>query len=181
MKPRNYKDWGIVLSRKNHGETDRLLAIYTKNHGKLHFLAKGIRGLKSRKKGHLEVFSNISFSAVSISSLDILSEVETLNNFSLIRTDLKKAAVAYFFLETLTKLTREGEKHQEVYDLLVDYLEKLQTTDNTRQLRHQFTAKILITLGFWPQQLPMNSPDSILEDVIERKLNTVRIGKKLLS
>ncbi|PIU71669.1 DNA repair protein RecO, partial [Candidatus Woesebacteria bacterium CG06_land_8_20_14_3_00_39_27] len=32
MKFRTYSDEGIILARRNFGEADRILSIYTKNH-----------------------------------------------------------------------------------------------------------------------------------------------------
>jgi len=65
VKQKTYSSEGIILSRKNYGEADRILTVFSKNYGKVTLLAKGIRKLISKKRGHLEIFSEVKFSAVS--------------------------------------------------------------------------------------------------------------------
>ena len=45
----------------SQGEADRILIIFSKKYGKITLLAKGIRKLGSRKRGHLEIFSKVKF------------------------------------------------------------------------------------------------------------------------
>ena len=107
---RNYKTEAIILSRKNYSEADRILTLYSKNFGKIYTIAKGIRRPSSRKRGSLEIFSHITFSASRGKSLDIMTEVETVDNFDEVRSDLKKVSVAYFFVETIKKYNGYCEK-----------------------------------------------------------------------
>ena len=76
MKQRSYSSDGIILSRKNYGEADRILIVLSKNFGKLSLLAKGIRKIKSKKRGHLEIFSKIKFSAVKGHGFDLMTEAD---------------------------------------------------------------------------------------------------------
>jgi len=57
--PGSYKTEAIVLKRVSFGEADRLVTVFSRNRGKLTLLAKGIRRLTSRKKGHLELFCQV--------------------------------------------------------------------------------------------------------------------------
>lgn len=178
---RSYSSEGIVLARHNFGEADRILILMTRNHGKVHFVAKGVRKLGSKKRGHIEVFSHVKFHATKGKGLDLLTEVETINGFGEIRGNLKKASVAYFMLEVTEKITREGENHPEIFDLLLEYLGKLEEASILRKLRNEFTQKALISLGFWPEGKRMDNPDYILENVAERRIASIRVGKKLTS
>jgi len=69
---KNYSSKGIVLAKRNFSETDRIIVLYTKNLGKISLIAKGVRKLKSRKRGSLEVFNLISFSAAKTRLLLII-------------------------------------------------------------------------------------------------------------
>ena len=179
MKPRRYYSEGIVLARKNYSEADRILVVYSKKYGKLSLIAKGVRKLKSRKRGHIEVFSHVKFSAARGKSLDIVTEVETITAFKKARRDLKKVSVAYFFVETIGRLTREDEKNEELFILLLSYLAKLESSVKLRVLRERFIFDALVLVGFWPEGKPLESPDAVLESIVERKLNSFRVGKKL--
>lgn len=178
---RSYKDVGVVLGRKNYSEADRILVLFTKQHGKISVIAKGVRKPKSRKRGSLEIFSQVKFQAVVGRGLDILTEVDIVDSFSQIREDLQKVSVAYFFCEVVGKITREEEKSQQVYAILIEYLGKLETASGLRNLRTDFTKDVLVATGFWPAEKLMDDPDQILEYVTEKKINSVRVGKKLVS
>src|SRR3972149_254097 len=119
MRLRSYSSEAIVLARRNWGEADRILVIYSKSFGKKRLLAKGVRRPKSRKRGHIEVFSNLKFSASRGKGLDLMTEAEIIENFSIIRKDLKKVAVAYFLMETVGRITHDEEKNERLFELMI--------------------------------------------------------------
>jgi len=177
---RLYSDEGIVLARRNFGEADRILSIYSKNHGRISVIAKGIRRLTSKKRGHLEIFSYIRFQAVEGHGIGILTEVETINSFESFKKDLKKVSLAYFFCEVIGKITHEHERNDGIFELILNYLEKLQFEDRLKSLRMNFILDLLVIAGFWPKEKKLVNPDEKLEEVIERSINSIRVGRKVL-
>lgn len=132
MKPRSYTSEGIVLARKQFGEADRILSVFTKSYGRISLIAKGIRRPKSRKRGHLEVFNQISFQAASGRGIDLITEAEIVDDFKEIRKSLKKISLAYYFAEVVGRITHENEKNEELYDFILEYFERLKSA---RQLK----------------------------------------------
>lgn len=181
MRPKGYSSEGIVLARRTYGEADRILVVYSKNYGKIHLIARGVRKPESRKRGSLEVFSHIKFSAARGKNLDILTEAEIIDSFPTIRKNLRKVAVAYYLMEVVGRVTREDEKNVELYSLLTEYLGNLRGPTSLRKLRKIFVYDTLSLLGFWPKGKPMDDPDAVLEDVVEREMFSARVGKRLLS
>jgi DNA repair protein RecO (recombination protein O) len=177
---RSYSDEGVVLTRKNYGEADRILVIFSKHHGRVSLLAKGIRRLTSRKRGHVEVFNYLKFQAVNGRGLDLIIETETIDDFQLIRKNLKKISLAYYFMEVVGRITHENEPNQELFDLILDYLDKLKTEKKLKKLRLNFITDILTVTGFWPKGKQLINPDGKLEEIIERQLNSIRVGKKIV-
>jgi len=180
MLPRSYSDEGIVLARRNYSEADRILSIYTKNHGRATFLAKGIRRPVSKKRGHLEVFSHIRFQAAHGKGLDLLTEAETVDGFNQIRKNLKKVSLAYYFVEVVGRITREGQSHPEFFYLIQEYLNQLKIQKELKSLRLDFILRLLTVLGFWPKGKILVDPDKKLEEVLERQVNSSRVGKRIL-
>ena len=180
MIPHTYSDEGIILARKNYGEADKIIPIYSKNYGKITFMAKGIRRPSSKKRGHLEIFTQVRFSAARGRNMDILTELETVNSFSQIRNSLKKVSLAYYFVEVIGKITHDGEPHTEIYNLLVNYLTRLEIDPKLKSLRMHFVSELLTNLGFWPPGKILTDPDRLLEEVLERKLYSPRVGKKMI-
>ena len=177
---RTYSDEGIVLARRNFGEADRILSIYSKSHGRISAIAKGIRRTTSKKRGHLEVFSFIKFQMAEGHGIGILTEVETLNGFEKVRKDLKKVSLAYFFTEVIGKITHERERNDGIFELILNYLERLQFETRLKSLRLKFIADLLTITGFWPKGKILLNPDEKLEEVVERSINSIRVGRKVL-
>ena len=78
---KSYKADGIIVARKNFGETDKLVTIFTKQYGKKVVLAKGIRRITSRRAPHLELFSAVSLVLRSGKSFDYITLVSTRIQF----------------------------------------------------------------------------------------------------
>ncbi len=180
MIPRSYTSEGIILGRKNYGEADRILVVYSEDKGKLSLLAKGIRRPKSRKRGHLEIFTRIRFQAVSGRGLGIITEVEAIDDYESIRQSIKKVSLAYYFVEVLGKAIHEGEANPEVYSLLAISMEKLKTAKKLKELRMEFVVNLLKLLGYWPKDMKLPLPDEKLEEVLERQIYSIRVGKIML-
>ena len=181
MRTRNYSSEGIVLARKNFGEADRILVLYSKHHGRISLLAKGVRRPTSRKRGHLEVFSYIKFQASLGKGMDIMTEADTIDNFSKIRENLKRASLAYYFMEVVGRTTHENETHREVFEYVLESMERLKEEKQLKKFRLGFVRRLVSLLGFWPDGKPLLDPDGFLEGVIERKLVTSRVGKRVLA
>ena len=180
MFSKYYSAEGIILARKNYSEADRILSVYTKPQGRISLIAKGVRRTGSRKRGHLEIFSYIKFSASRGKGIDLITEVETIDSFKDIRKDLKKVALAYYFMEVVGKATHEHEKNEELFELVLEYLNRLKISRSLKSLRLNFVLELLTVTGFWPRGKPLPDPDNFLEQITERQINSFRVGKKIL-
>lgn len=179
MIQRSFSTEGIILSRKNYGEADRMLNVFTRHYGKIFLTAKGVRKLKSRKRGHIEIFSRLKFSYSKKDDFIIMTEAELIDSYEKIRLNLKKTALAYYFIEVISKIIRENEKHEDLYEILLKFLDDLKNTGKLKNLRYKFIEEILISLGYWPQGKELPDPDSVLERVLERQINSKRVGEKI--
>ena len=177
---RSYSDEAIVLARRNFSEADRILSVFSKGHGRITLIAKGVRRPSSRKRGHIEVFNRIKFQAEKGRGMGMMTEAEIIDSFESIRKDLKRVALAYYFMEVIGRTIHEEEKNMELYDLLLKYLENLKEEKKLYSLRKNFVYQVLTIQGFWPKGKPLASPDTKLEEVIERQLGSARVGKKLV-
>ena len=78
---RSFGSNAVVLSAKSYSEADKIITVFSKDFGKLTLMAKGVKRLKSRKRGSLEVFSNIKFFAHKGRGMPVVTEVEIIDNF----------------------------------------------------------------------------------------------------
>jgi len=173
---RSYKATAIILKRTNFSEADRLITIFTKKHGKLTLIAKGIRKLTSRKKGHLELFTLAQLQIAKTKSIDIITEAATVNSFPVLRKNLNRVRIAYLFSELTDKLTAEGQEHEEVYHLLVDSLTSLNSQSAPKDLIINFEKQILQVLGFGlPKKHDRQSLESHIYQIIEKPINSNKL------
>lgn len=182
MEKHSYLAEGVILSRKNYGEADRILTIFTKTYGKIRVIAKGVRRTTSRKKGSVELFNHIRFFAAVGRKMDVVTEVETKEAFLGWRKDLTRVAVAYHLAEVVEKLTPDHQEHKEVFALLTSALDKLSKIGYWELYLYiqSFKKELLEELGFLergargPRDL-----DLYIEDLISGRLRTKKFLGKL--
>jgi DNA repair protein RecO (recombination protein O) len=171
---RTYATQGIILNRRNFSEADRILTVFTRNHGKLVCLAKGIRRPSSRKRGHLELFNHSKLFLARGRSFDILTQADTLNDFTSWRSDLTTVSRAYQLTELIDRLTAEQQDHPAVFHQLHLALSQLHLISNWDQFYNRFTYQLLQELGFWPRVNLHSSvsPSQVLNHLLPRPLNS---------
>ncbi len=113
-----YKAEGIVLGRRNLGEADRVLTLLTREHGKLVAKAKAVRRPTSRLAGRLEPFTHARFLLARGRTLDVVAQVEVIESFAALRTDLLRTAWASVCAELTDRMVAEQEPHPEVFEAL---------------------------------------------------------------
>ena len=148
---RLYRTEGIVVRRRNQGEADRVLTLCTPL-GKLDVVAKGARKVRSRKAGHIELFSLSSFVvARSRSSWDIVSQVETLEPHAPLREDLWRGTHARYAVELFDRFFTEGVGGQAIFDLLDHTLTWLCEDDDLDLVARFYEQHLLGLAGFRPE------------------------------
>ena len=178
---RAYKTEGIILKRSNFGEADRLLTIFTKNHGKIRVIAKGVRKITSRRGGNLELFNYVSVYLNNGKSIDSLVEVEVVKSFSEWRKEIKAVGVAYYLCELVDKLTAEGQEHYQVFNLLRNSLSELDECNYT-ELVVNFEKELITELGFGVPENLKDSQKSIkdyIEQITEKKITSPKIIREI--
>src|SRR5688572_16598982 len=118
MPARNYADQVIVLKRLNFGEADRILTLFSRHRGKFSAIAKGVRKTTSRKAPHVELFSHAKLYFALGYNLPIVTQAETIDDYSHLKNNLETAKLAFHLLEVLDKLTAEDETHTDIFDQL---------------------------------------------------------------
>ena len=173
---RTYKTEGIVLKRSNFGEAEKLLTIFTKHYGKIRVRAPGIRKITSRKAPHLELFNLATIFLVTGKSMDIVTEAQTLNNFSSLKKDLQKVGLAYYFCELVDSLCPERQENREAYELLTKSLKELESIhyNDINHCSEDFTNQILWSLGYLPKERELKGTDleRFVENILEKRIKS---------
>lgn len=149
---RSFRASAIVLRHTDWGEADRLLTLYTRDHGIVRALAKGARKVTSRKAGHLQPFTHITVQLAKGRDLLIITQVETVNAFLPLHDDLMKTGYAAYTVELLLRFSYEEEgANPSIFRLLVETLDRLEKeTDAWLPVRY-YEMRFLDAVGFRPQ------------------------------
>lgn len=176
---RTYKVEGIVLKRKNLGEADRILTILSKEFGKISVKAPGVRRIPSRRSSHVELLNHSSLTLYrsSRSFMPLLTEAQTLEDFSAIKSNLNKIGYAYYICELINGLCADNQENRNVFFHLKSTLSELAKVLDARSLVKKFEKDLLTELGFWSEAKLLQIQDSqtVMERLLERKLKTIRV------
>lgn len=101
---------GIILRRINYGEADRIVTFLTPDHGKVVLRAKGVRRVKSKLAGGIELFSVSSITFIEGkqgSAMGTLVSTRLDTYFGIIITDISRTMVGYEVLKQLHAATED--------------------------------------------------------------------------
>jgi DNA repair protein RecO (recombination protein O) len=116
----------VVLRSFRLGEADRVLHLYTAEHGRLGAVAKGVRKTKSRFGGRLEPFSHVELVLHRGSG-----ELRTVTGASLvrahdsIRVDHYRLQVGSIGIEAMLRLFTDEERNERAFLALTRFLDAL--------------------------------------------------------
>ena len=148
-----YRDQAIVLRTQKLGEADRIITLFTREHGRIKAVAKGVRRTKSRWGARLEPTSHVDLQLYTGKSLDTVTQAVSIENFGdRLSEDYQKWTIASAILEAAERFTtHEHEPALQQYLLLVGALKALayETYDSSLIL-DAFLLRSLAVAGYAP-------------------------------
>lgn len=149
-----YKYTGIILNKKDIGETDRIYNIYTLEQGKIAAIARGVRKAQSKLAGHLENYYLVDLTVMRNRGMGNIASSIVENNFKNIRNDLDSLEKVFKTTKALNRLINDQEKDVGVFFLFLDYLDSLNKVsgepDEIKKnlITQGFVFKLLDALGY---------------------------------
>jgi len=147
----NISDNMVVLVRVDYSETDRIVTALTRDHGKLAFIAKGVRAAKSKLAAGIELFAeNKIVIKSSNTDLFILTSARMENYYGEIAKDTEATGYIYQMLKLINKNTPDGQG-SEYYPLLINLFAAIKAGQIPLTLiKIWFELKLLQTQGSSP-------------------------------
>src|SRR5579859_3363867 len=149
---RTFRTEAVILRRMDFGEADRLLTLFSPEHGKFSAIAKSARKPNARQTGHVELFARSTMLIARGRELDVVNQAELTEPFLPLREDLERVAYANYLVELLDRFTEPGEPNAPLYGLLVQALRWL--SESGRDLRlaaRWYELELLKLVGFQPE------------------------------
>ncbi len=145
-----YRDSAVVLRSWKLGEADRIVSLMTQHNGKVRCVAKGARKTQSRFGSRVEPANHLQVQLYrGKGELDTLTQVEAIERFPTLRTDLEQFARASSMLEVVELVAQDREPNEALYTMLARALHTL-VTSTSHLVVAGFFLKLLSQEGFAP-------------------------------
>lgn len=145
-----FTDSGIVLLRQDFREADRIIALYTLEHGRINLRLPGVNRAKGKLKALSEPFACGSYRIYARSGnvLGTVTGGKLENIFPAIRRDLKRQTLALHFCELFVRLTPQHQPSPDKYRLLLQALTELEYSGPNPAFAPAFTLRLMAAAGF---------------------------------
>lgn len=141
---------GIVLSEVDYKENSKIINILTKEVGIIGAVARGTKQIKNNLSG---VTSKLTYGYFHLhykeNGLSTLIEVDVIDKFKNIRKSIDLTSYSLYLLE-LSKAVYNHEPNNEIYDLLVASLKKINEGYDYKVITIILELKLLDYLGIMP-------------------------------
>lgn len=145
-----FRDRGVVLRTYKLGESDRIVVLMTRQHGKVRAVAKGIRKTKSKIGARLEPMSHVDVLLNRGRDLDVVNQVEVIDASPGLHGDLERMTQAISMCEAVDLVSQDRQPAEHLYDMLVGALRTLEDQSSPLLLAG-FFLKLLVAEGVGPQ------------------------------
>ncbi|TCP32352.1 DNA replication and repair protein RecO [Scopulibacillus darangshiensis] len=138
---------GIVIKTINYGETNKIITVFTKEHGKVGLMARGAKKTKSRLSAASQLLFFGQFLYQKSKGLGTLYQGETIEPLRNIKADIFKMAYAAYIVEVIDKLTEQNVRNPFLYDLLIRILTYIEEGVDPEVLTLIFDVKMMGPAG----------------------------------
>ena len=139
----------LVLKVFDHGESDKIITLFSLDYGKITAIAKGAKRSKIRFVNKLELFTwlKITLAENRYSSMVRIDEAEVVNHFQEIRTKYANFAAATLCCELILNWTAERDEDKRIFKLIHWTFQELEMTRPLATTLF-FHLHLLTILGF---------------------------------
>ncbi|HEY9898256.1 MAG TPA: DNA repair protein RecO [Pantanalinema sp.] len=143
-----YTATGITLRHYPTGEYDKILVVFTREHGLKRVIAKGARRKQSKLGGKTEPLVRAEWFLGKGKNLDVVAQCEGLHAHRALREDLDRLLSGMYLAELVEALVEDEQPHPEVFDLLASTLMVLEVAASPPLVVAWFELTLLHALGY---------------------------------
>jgi DNA repair protein RecO (recombination protein O) len=144
------QDIAVILRTYRIGEADKIVVLFTKDHGKMRAVAKGSRKTTSKLGARLEPLGLVNVILWQGRNLATITGVDVIDNFAEVRHNLDKIMMATTMLEIIDKSTLDNQENDDLFQLLTKALATLDKNFSPGILG-AFCFRTLMIEGLTPQ------------------------------
>lgn len=141
----------LVLRVVNYNDTDALLTVLSKTHGKLTIKARGLRRKNSPLVAPCQLLAYGEFVLFEYRGFYTINEAATLELFTPLRKDLTRLSLATYFAQTAEVLAQEDQPDPDLLSLVLNCLHVLANTKTSEaKVKSVFELRAACLAGYAP-------------------------------
>ena len=137
----------FVLHSRPYRETSLLIDLFSRNHGRIGLVARGVRKKNNPRHGLLQPYQRLMAAWSGKSDLMTLTDVE--QDSRPYNLSSRRMISGFYLNELLIRLLHQGDPHVDLFDVYDRTLSELNCTDSNEYLAIRlFEKKILEAIGY---------------------------------
>ncbi len=150
----SYKTKAVVLKTYKLGEADKIVKLFSPDHGIIDSISKGSRKIKSKFLGTLELYNFLELEISQGKNLDIITQASILKIFSNISKDFNKFLFCQLISDIVLKTHfKNDENNTQIFKLIYfcfNEIDKVNSFVEIEKCALFFISKFLKILGYLP-------------------------------
>lgn len=163
----SYKTKAISIRTRPFAEADKMVTLFTRDHGKIRAIAKGARRVPSSLGGRVETFTYADYFIAKGRNLDIISQGQVIETFQRVRESPEMLPTGLYMIKLVDAGTVEGQRHPELFDLLLKALLRLKNGDSGSRVAKEFEKAFVVLEGIHQEGL---DPQYVLSEHVGKDL-----------
>lgn len=139
---------GFILHRRSYSNTSLIVEIFSFQYGRVAAVARSARGLNSRYKGALQLFSPMLLSWSGLGELKTLGQIEL--NGKPCQLDGRSLLCGFYLNELLLRLLHRDDPYPNLFRRYAETLEALEKNVQLSVTLRCFEKQLLYELGYGP-------------------------------
>lgn len=143
----------IVIGHYSLGETDKIIVFFTRDYGKVRAVAKGVKRLKSKLSGRIEIltYGDLIYFERAGKDLHSVNSFDIIESFQTIKEDLLKMAYCSYIADLIQHIISEDDSDPDTFDLMLSTLYLIKSADDVEIIARAYEIKLLERMGLNPR------------------------------
>lgn len=137
----------FILKTVPYKENDRMVYAYTKDFGKLTFIAKGVNKINSKNASSLQELTYVELVMIPKKGISTLIKASIIDFYTLIKEDLELQIYASYIMEYVNKQEEDNVPDPKVFKVIKQAMVALKQGYPTKLVYSLFNLKMLTIAG----------------------------------
>lgn len=170
-----FTDSAVILYRQPFRESDRIVSLYTRTHGRLNARVPGVAQSRGKLKALCEPLTlcDLRFYVKRGGVLATLTGGKIHSVFPSVRRDLKRTQLALHCCELFLRLTPLHQASEAKFELLTTALTELEYGEVTPAFPAAFTLRLMMLAGFGLDRPVLQIPPAFWARIHEDKFSNL--------